>query len=51
MAREVARMSVRTSAANREAWDDEDRELERPEEWNKEMVAEARDVLGGLLEN
>ena len=49
--REVGRMSVRTSAANREAWDDEDRELERPEEWNREMVAEARKALGGLLGN
>ena len=37
----AGRIVVRTSEANRDAWDGEDRELERPEGWNEEMRAEA----------
>ena len=43
------RISVRTSEANRDAWDGGDRELERPEGWNEEMKVEADQVKAQLL--
>ena len=45
----AGRIVVRTSEANRDAWDGEDRELERPEGWNEEMRAEAEAYAGQLL--
>jgi hypothetical protein len=43
-------ISVRTSEASRALWGGNDRDLSRPEEWNREMKAEAEAVLA-LLEN
>jgi hypothetical protein len=39
------RITVRTSEANRDAWDGDDRELEHPEVWNEEMKREADQQL------
>ena len=45
----AGRIIVRTSEANRDAWDGEDRELERPEGWNEEMRREADQEKALLL--
>ena len=46
---ETTRVVVRTSKANIETWDGEDRALERPDEWNRAMQAEAEAFKAQLM--